>query len=73
MKEETEQDEQETRDVNAKPGFHFHNSAWSENEYHQDCGCALAILLGQSDAKHASYEHKLSFWQMVENPILAVE
>jgi len=30
----TAETEQETADVNMKPGFHFHNSAWSENEYH---------------------------------------
>ena len=38
--------EVETFEVNQKPGFHFHNSAWSENEYHQDCGCALSIMFG---------------------------
>ena len=26
--------EVETLEVNQKPGFHFHNSAWSENEFH---------------------------------------
>ena len=36
----------ETYEVNQKPGFHFHNSAWSENEFHQDCACALSMFLG---------------------------
>jgi len=40
--------EQELGDVNQKPGFHFHNSASFENEYHQDCACALSIMLGQT-------------------------
>ena len=30
----TTEHEQETIEVNQRPGFHFHNSAWSENEYH---------------------------------------
>ena len=62
--------EAETFIVNQKPGFHFHNSAWSENEFHQDCACALSVMLGQNDTKYANYEHKISFWQMVENPLL---
>ena len=54
--------EVETFEVNQKPGFHFHNSAWSENEFHQDCACALSIMLGQTEAKYSNYEHKMSFW-----------
>ena len=38
--------ETESLELNLKPGFHFHNSTFTENEYHQDCACALSIMLG---------------------------
>ena len=54
--------EEEKSQVKKQPGFHFHNSAWSENEYHQDCACSLSIMLGQSEMQFQNYEHKMSFW-----------
>ena len=30
-------------------------------------------MLGQSDLKYSGYEHKLSFWHMVDNPLLMIE
>ena len=28
------------------------------------------MMLGQNETKYNNYEHKISFWQMVENPVL---
>ena len=53
-----------------QPGFHFHKSTDNENEFHQDCACALALLLGQTEASYANYEHLVSFWEMMKNPKL---
>ena len=69
----TSDHEDEATEINSNPGFHFHNSAWKENEYHQDCACALSMMLGQSDAKYCGYEHILSLWSMVDNPLLEME
>jgi len=28
-------------------------------------------MIGQTDSNYSNYEHKISFWQMVSNPVLA--
>ena len=66
-----EQEEESRWKVKLEPGFHFQNTLQSrENEYHQDCVCSLSYMLGQTEKTIANYEHKLTFWHMVNNPAL---
>ena len=53
-----------------QPGFHFIKSTNKENEFHEDCACSLAFLLGQTEQQYWNYEHQVSFWYMLTNPKL---
>jgi hypothetical protein len=46
-------------------GFHFHTAMKYEADAHQDCVCALAKLIGHTDASFQNYEFKKILWKMV--------
>ena len=47
-------------------GFYFHKSMGTENDHHQDCGCALARLIGHHQS-FQKFDTVVSFWSMEVN------
>ena len=50
-----------------RSGFYFHKSMGKENDSHQDCGCALARLIGHQQQSFQNFESLISFWSMTPN------
>jgi len=48
-------------------GFHFHYSMGKETDFHQDCVCTLARVVGHSQHSFKNFEFVNSFWNMVPN------